>query len=170
MKVLVISDTHNNNYNASKVINKLTNKINVIIHLGDSSEDAFTLSTIFPSIPMYYVGGNWDSQSCNIFEQIVSFNGVKVLIAHGHKYGVNWGYDRISYAAEEKKVQAVLFGHTHFPFMQYINNILVMNPGSISLPRNNSVPSYGILDITDNGVLTSSVVGIYGKDDYRIIF
>lgn len=168
MKILIISDTHGNNKNVINVISNLKNKINLIIHLGDCDTDAQQIIQMYPTIPVEFIAGNCDFGSNSIREKILNINNNKILITHGHMYNVKWNYDRISYVGEEKKVQAVLFGHTHSPYMKYMGRVLVMNPGSISLPRDDLIPTYGIINITDNGVLTSSVVGIY-KDGYKVI-
>lgn len=169
MKILVMSDTHRNVNNAINLINYIGQKIDAIIHLGDCDKDAERIMKLYPNIPMYYVYGNCDFCSNVEDEQILSFNRIKILITHGHKYSVKWGYDKIAYVAKEKEVQIALFGHTHIAVIEYIDNILIMNPGSISLPRDSYIPTYGMLDINDNGLISPSIVGIYSKNDYRII-
>lgn len=169
MKLLIISDTHGNNSNVIKVIDNIRKKIDIIIHLGDCEKDSQKLSKSYAEIPLYIVSGNSDFNSSALTEQILEFNGSKILITHGHKYNVKWNYDNIYYAAKQMNVQAVLFGHTHSPIIEYRDSVLLMNPGSISLPRDTAIPSYGIIDINDSGVLKPSIVGIFGKNDYRII-
>lgn len=169
MKLLIISDTHGNNINVIKVIKTIGSKINSIIHLGDYDEDIKIISNEVPNIPIHCVAGNCDFNSLTPKEQILTFNGTKILISHGHKYNVKWGYDKIFYTAQEREVQAILFGHTHIATIEYRKSILLMNPGSISEPRNTAIPSYGIIDITDSGLLQPSIVGIFGNSDYRVI-
>lgn len=169
MKILIISDTHRNINNAVRVIECIKQSISAIIHLGDCDKDAERIMKLYPEIPMYYVYGNCDFCSATVAQQIISFNRVKVFITHGHKYDVKWEYDKLAYAARENQAQVALFGHTHMAVIKYIDNILLMNPGSISLPRDNYIPKYGILDINDDGLVKPSIVGIYGKNDYRII-
>lgn len=169
MKLLIISDTHGDNTNAIRVIKTINSKINSIIHLGDYDEDAKIILHEFPNIPIYYVAGNCDFASSTLKEQILTFNGTKILITHGHRYNVKWNYDRIFYLAKERGVQAVLFGHTHIATIEYKESIVLINPGSISEPRNTSIPSYCIIDITDSGLLKASIVGVFGNDDYRVI-
>lgn len=70
-----------------------------------------------------------------------------VFILHGHTRGVKHGAEELLCAAKEKCADIVLYGHTHIPKSEYIDNMYVMCPGSI---RDGS---YGIVDITDNGIL-----------------
>ena len=56
-------------------------------------------------------------------------------------------YLNLEYAAEERKVDAALFGHTHRVFYDKHNRIAYMNPGSIGQPPYGIPPSYGILQV-----------------------
>ena len=60
MKLLVISDTHGYLSNARNVIERIGDKINGVIHLGDHDEDAKELQEEFSDIPFYYIRGNND--------------------------------------------------------------------------------------------------------------
>ena len=65
-----------------------------------------------------------------------------VYATHGHKYGPdNCGF--------LKKGDCLLYGHTHIPECREKDGILIMNPGSVSIPKNNSRHSYMIYE---NGV------------------
>ena len=55
-------------------------------------------------------------------------------------------------AAREEGCSVALYGHTHVPDVSYCKDVLVMNPGSISRPRQASGrPTYGIVTIGSNG-------------------
>ena len=46
-----------------------------------------------------------------------------------------------------------MFGHTHIPLIEYGDGIVVMNPGSISYPRQEGKrPSYILMDIDKKGM------------------
>lgn len=72
--------------------------------------------------------------------------GERIIYAtHGHVYN------------EQKlpplqKGDVLLHGHTHVPACVEHENYLYVNPGSVSIPKENSAHSYLILE--DNGVLT----------------
>ncbi|MCT4685866.1 metallophosphoesterase family protein [Vallitalea sp.] len=149
MKILVISDTHGNLRNAIEVI-KYTGDINRIIHLGDYERDVEELE-IISNVPIDFVPGNCDFSSYAPSEKILNFYDLKILITHGHYYNVKWEYNTILKAAKQKKVDIVLFGHTHVSLVENIDNITIINPGSISLPRDGKGCSFCILEIEENG-------------------
>ena len=86
----------------------------------------------------------------------VTLSGKKILFTHGDLYGVKSGMDSITALAREQGADIVLFGHTHIPFEKYVsceneNGLYLFNPGSIGIPYR-AETSYGVIDITDNGV------------------
>lgn len=145
MKILIISDTHGNLSNVIKILKKIKN-VNRIIHLGDNEKDAEELDVLY-NIPIDYVPGNCDFNSYAPSEKILTFNGIKILITHGHYYNVKFEYDTIIKTALDKKVDLVLFGHTHVALQKNIKDITLINPGSISLPRDGKRPSFAVLEI-----------------------
>lgn len=52
--------------------------------------------------------------------------------------------------AKENNIDFVVFGHTHIPTYETIDNITFINPGSLTYPRDGSDKSFGILTIDDN--------------------
>lgn len=44
------------------------------------------------------------------------------------------------------KGDVLLHGHTHIPCAKEVNGISICNPGSVSLPKGGTLPSYGILE------------------------
>jgi putative phosphoesterase len=151
MKLIVISDTH---HLTTKVISELKKIKNIdkIIHLGDFVQDGKKISEQL-SIPLVAVKGNCDFGDIKApLETIINVHNQKILICHGHKYGVKYGLDRLYYKALESNVDIVMFGHTHVCLNQRIENILFFNPGSPTLPRGNSKASYGSIDVNENSV------------------
>jgi putative phosphoesterase len=152
MKILVISDTHGDINKAEEVI-KSNNGINLIIHLGDYYRDAQKLASRFPEIPIEYIYGNSDFLIDGIpAEKVLELKGKKIFITHGHRYSVNWDYDKLYKKAEEMNVDILLFGHTHVPELVTRKNYYIVNPGSISDPRDDSNESYAIIDIDNERV------------------
>ena len=66
--------------------------------------------------------------------------GVRVFLSHGHV----WGPDGQLPPLQAGTVVAT--GHTHVPTLRQVNGVWCFNPGSISIPKGGSVPSYAILD------------------------
>ncbi|TCK90498.1 hypothetical protein EDC19_2260 [Natranaerovirga hydrolytica] len=148
MKILVISDTHNEINNVVKII-KNNKSIDMILHLGDVQSDYKKIKQYyFENIT--YVSGNCDYISKYPKEKIIEIEGKKILMTHGHKYNVKWEYDTIKNIGFHNKVDGILFGHTHIPYLEENEDLVLMNPGSITLPRESSTPTYGILEIEKN--------------------
>lgn len=153
MKVLVISDTHGHISNAEKAIDS-NPEIEVIIHLGDYYKDAVCLSELYPNINFEFVSGNCDSNKALYSEKTLEIANNKIFITHGHNYSVKWSYKPILERAKAENAKLVLFGHTHIAVIEKINNILLLNPGSIAQSRSNLPESYAILDILDEDIRT----------------
>ena len=166
MKFLVFSDTHNYLNNVKNVINNFINDINAIIHLGDHDKDAKLLSEIYSNIDFYYIKGNNDYNLTTPESMIININNKKIIITHGHKQNVYWGYDSIYYWAQENLADAVFFGHTHKPFNSKLDNIYLFNPGSISMPRGIKNPTFGIFEVDDYGNMNGKIMNYLNEDNF----
>ena len=151
MKILIFSDSHRYVADMEHVIKGIGQYVSCVLHLGDCCADAEILSYKYPELRFLWVRGNCD-YSCESTDKIFSLDGKRIFITHGHKYYVKADYQRIVYAALEREADACFFGHSHKPAVFYEHGILFMNPGSISEPRGASQPSYGVVDISKNGL------------------
>lgn len=136
MKIAVISDTHR----IKKYIELSKEYIggcDVLIHLGDDSEDLKELAKDFKG-EVYGVRGNCDYISKYPKEQLLVIGKKRVFITHGHFYGVKDGMMNIICKGLEVGADIILFGHTHIPMIEEYKGLLLMNPGSVSLPKINS--------------------------------
>lgn len=135
MLIAVISDTHRMN-NYISIAKEHIKKADIIIHLGDNVEDAEEILKDFKG-EVYIVSGNCDYGNKYSKEGILNVEGIKIFFTHGDLYGVKYGLNNIYYKGKELNADIVLFGHTHISMIEKYDNITLMNPGSISLPRNN---------------------------------
>lgn len=72
-------------------------------------------------------------------------------MTHGHNYYVSLDLKVIEQEAVARGMDIVMFGHTHRPVIIVKDNITLINPGSISYPRQaDGIPTYIILEINDN--------------------
>lgn len=133
MKIAVVSDTHrlSNHINLAK---KLIKNADVLIHLGDVTDDLDDLADGFNG-EVYAVRGNCDFSRKYPKEQLLVLGGKKIFITHGDTYGVKYVLTEIFFKAKEINADIVLFGHTHQRLIAEEEGILFMNPGSVSLPR-----------------------------------
>ena len=75
--------------------------------------------------------GNGDFGSDQPLEELITLEGVRILLLHGHTHAVKYGIDRLLYYAQEKEVQAVLYGHTHAADIAYERGIFLVCPGAM---------------------------------------
>ena len=126
-KILITSDTHRRDGNLLEVIQNEA-PFDMFIHLGDAegSEDMITswCKEQNPDCEVYMVLGNND------------------FFSH---------LDREK-EAQDRGVQIAMFGHTHKPYLERRGDLTVLNPGSLSFPRQEGRrPSYMLMDLDDEG-------------------
>ncbi|MCR5720242.1 MAG: metallophosphoesterase [Lachnospiraceae bacterium] len=145
MKILIVSDSHRENSNLLKVLDKV--KPDALIHCGDIEGSEYVVSTA-AGCPVYMVSGNNDYFSDLPQEKEVTLEGVKIWIVHGHRQRCYMGVGLLVDEAAQKGADVVCYGHTHMPSVQCESGIWAVNPGSISYPRQqNRKPSYCIMEI-----------------------
>ena len=72
----------------------------------------------------------------------------KVFMTHGHYYYVSAGTETLKQEARARGAQIVLFGHTHRPVIDYTDDVIAVNPGSISYPRQEGHrPSFVMMEL-----------------------
>ena len=133
MLIAVISDTHKMNRYINIAKDYIKNA-DVLIHLGDNSEDIDNLSEGFKG-DVYCVRGNCDESNRYPKEQYIELEGFKIFFTHGDLYGVKRSVNMLYYRAKELEADIALFGHTHQQMIEEYNGVILMNPGSISLPN-----------------------------------
>ena len=154
-KILITSDTHRRDGNLLEVIQNEA-PFDMFIHLGDAegSEDMITswCKEQNPDCEVYMVLGNNDFFSSLPREKEIMAGNYRVFMTHGHYYYVGSGIEDLKREALARGADVAMFGHTHIPLIEYGDGIVVMNPGSISYPRQEGrMPSYMIMDLADDG-------------------
>jgi hypothetical protein len=130
------------------------------VHLGDYANDLLGFASAYPHLTLCAVGGNCDYGTHLERERMLAINGRSLLLVHGHTQNVKTGLDRLAYYAEEKQAHVCLFGHTHQPAMFDRGRVFFFNPGSVSLPRDGGPGGYGLLQISDNGIIKGTLLNI----------
>ena len=88
-------------------------------------------------------------------EQIfLSIDGIEMLAVHGHK----------AFPAV-KSGSVILSGHTHIPKLEETDGVIYMNPGSVSIPKENSHHGYMIFE---HGIFTWKDFDGNVKNEYEI--
>ena len=133
MKILIISDTHRVHKYYDKMF-EIEGSADLLIHLGDVEGGEYYIEQT-AGCPVQMVAGNNDWFTQLPKEKVFLIGNKRVLITHGHYYHISSGYDRILQEALRRNVDIVMFGHTHRPVQEERLGVLLLNPGSISLPR-----------------------------------
>ena len=167
MKILVISDIHGSTYYANK-INEIYAKEepDKIILLGDlyyhgprnpltKEYNPMEVSKVLNSFKdkLQCVKGNCDAEVDEMISEFefqdsikLELSGKKFFFTHGHKYNIN---------NIPENVDVLIYGHLHTGFIKKQEQVICVNSGSISLPKNNTPNSY--LIITDNEIILKDV-------------
>lgn len=156
MRILVVSDTHGKHGGFDKALEE-AGKIDFLIHLGDTEGGEFYIEAAC-GCPAYILAGNCDFFSHNLREMEIDFGGKKVFMTHGHCYQVRSGVERIAAEGKARGADVVMFGHTHKPFLEVVDGITVLNPGSIAFPRQtDKKASYALMQIDARGKATFEI-------------
>lgn len=162
MKILVMSDSHGAYPVLQRVFEKY-GEADLLIHLGDGEREVSRLVQTHPELEkkLYYLKGNCDTGHL-VFPTLPSLTltlpfGHRIFAAHGDYYRVKYGTSRIKYEAESRKADIVLYGHTHVGECRYEDGIYIINPGSLSCPRDGKKPGFVLLDVCKSGILPNTV-------------
>lgn len=154
MKVLIVSDTHGREQNLAEALEQ-TGPIDQLIHLGDVEGGVEHIRELAGDAPAAIIAGNNDFFCDLPNERIFTLGGHRIFMTHGHGYFVHSGTLYLKREARKKGADIVMFGHTHKPYMEEDNELLVLNPGSLSLPRQEGHrPTYIVMEIADDGQIS----------------
>lgn len=152
MNILVLSDSHGSVAAMEQAVEQT--RPDLVIHLGDCWKDAEALHTRFPAIPLEQVPGNCDYRPLESAEKLLCLQDKRILLCHGHTYGVKQSLTTAGFAAEAQNLDLFLFGHTHRPFSDRRGKCLFLNPGSIGAPTH---PAFALVTL-QNGALDANLL------------
>lgn len=144
MKLLIFSDNHRNRENILTMLSQETT-VDRIISLGDSEMSEIELS----NLNIIGVKGNYPFEPDFPYELHFEFEGWKFLLTHGHHYSVKSGITRLYEAAINKEMDVACFGHTHNAYLEDLDDVVLLNPGSLAYPKNSFYPSYALVTVTE---------------------
>lgn len=151
MKILIVSDTHGSLKGLQAAL-EAEGVPDWILHLGDVDRQEDEILALAPKSRFACVRGNNDYYTNLSDELFLEIGGYKIWMTHGHRYQVYSGTDMIKNTGIMKGADIVMHGHTHTPFIDIDeeNKITVINPGSISQPRQiGRQPSYIVMELED---------------------
>jgi putative phosphoesterase len=149
---MIVSDTHRKLRTLEQALSN-EGEIDMLIHLGDFEGDDEAIAGMC-GCKMLIVPGNNDFFTGYPKEIETEIAGRKVLITHGHYYMVSLDLRTIEDEARSRGMDIVMFGHTHKPVIQTINGVTLINPGSLSYPRQQDRKcSYIMMEVDDENEL-----------------
>ena len=166
MTLLILSDSHGRPDRIDEALRRV--KPDGLLFAGDGLRD-LTYREI--PCPFWAVAGNCDWISTPLIinggllepetEELVTLEGIRILLIHGHKYGVKSGLGQAVARAVQRDADVLVFGHTHIPLelrlspdsgradFSVTKPLTVFNPGSLG-DRN---ASFGTLTVRGGQIL-----------------
>lgn len=161
MKLFFISDIHGSKYWVSRALEKFEReRADQIVILGDLMyhgprnplPEEYNPQEVANLLNQYKdrivsVRGNCDSEVDQMLLEfpilseyaILFYEGRRIFATHGHHF-------HIDNLPNLSKNDGFIQGHTHLPVAEKRGDVLVFNPGSVSLPKENNPNSYAVLD------------------------
>lgn len=149
-RIMIVSDSHRRHGNLAEILER-EGHIDKLIHLGDfEGED--DLIRDLAGCDVIFVPGNNDFFSQYDKEVELQIGKYKVLLTHGHYYYVSLDLQTIRNEGIGRGVDIVMFGHTHRPVISVEDKITLINPGSISYPRQQDKKcTYIMMEVDEQG-------------------
>jgi putative phosphoesterase len=146
--LLVLSDTHGNLPALEAVLHWAGGRaIDTAVFLGDGDSDLAPASAAAGFICRWEkVRGNGDYNSAVPESAALDFSGCRFFLTHGHRYALYNGYCLLGAAARKAGANAALFGHTHVPFLNEEDGVLLINPGSVGRPRSRIGATFAVIE------------------------
>lgn len=132
-RILVVSDSHGRNENVQRAIEK-AGKFDIMIHLGDVGNEYREVERM-AGVPTYIVAGNNDYARGLLERNIIEIGGHRIYATHGHRQNVHFGVELLYYLGLENDCDIVMYGHTHVPYLDEKDDVTILNPGSLTYPR-----------------------------------
>lgn len=148
-RILLVSDNHGHMGEMMELAEKVGH-VDYVLHMGDNEGTADRIRSLF-DCPVVLVNGNCDHWSMEQDEEILDIEGHRIFMCHGHHQGVNWDLSGMESAAHEYGCDIALYGHTHVPKINYLPDMMIINPGSISKPRQDGRKcSFALLELVED--------------------
>jgi len=168
-RIFVVSDTHGGLSNWEKFRREFLKEADLLIHAGDvlyhgprnplpEGYDPRGLVEELNNlkVPLVFCRGNCDADVDQLLLRYpLSFpyaycfvNGCKIVVTH-YLEGIR---------VEDFQVDLLICGHTHVPTIERRGKTMILNPGSLALPKGSS-PSFAIIDLEEGKAEVLSLEG-----------
>lgn len=148
MKVLILSDSHGWEDEIQLLVDRHKEEVDAILHCGDSelTADSSCLEEVTT------VRGNCDFGADFPEEVVKDVKGTRFFVAHGHLLNIKMTAMNLLYRGEEEGAHILCHGHSHIPVAVQEGDKIIINPGSIRLPRQYPVGSYVIVEVAEEQI------------------
>lgn len=170
MRIGVIADTHIPDLMRELPVRALEvfSGVDLIFHAGDIC-DLAVLQQLEPIAQTFAVFGDQDQLRVRHYlqeKQCLEFSNRRVGLVHGHRAWEGDWLKRLAFRFNPTlraealyehvlsaftNVDAVVFGHSHAPYIRMHGGVLLFNPGS-AVPRNGQPGTVGILEIGTHAI------------------
>lgn len=150
-KIVIISDTHGDKVNYKRILEQ--EKADIAIHAGDYCINYDIVKESFD----YVVCGNNDFEGQEILD--FEIEGFKIRLMHGHQFPTFLSNRQKLYRylldyVKDNQIDILITGHTHIEHYMNANNNIILNPGSLSFPRNSTITrTYAVLELDNKTVI-----------------
>ena len=161
MKIVVLSDTHipASSDTLPEIVKEELKDADMIIHAGDLSEPS-VYEELKNIAPVEAVVGNMDAHKLRRElpeKKILQIKNFRIGLVHGDGPPDNIiNYVRGRFANE--KLDCIIYGHSHDPKIETIDNTIYFNPGSPTDEIFAPYKSFGILEVNDK--LTPKIIKV----------
>lgn len=152
--IALFADSHGNRRRFARAIEIAADKgpVDAALQLGDHASDAVLLGEMRPDWPFFAVRGNNDYMDQNTpSELLLSVGERKIYASHGHYHSASVRTEKLAQRALSMGADVAAYGHTHVAQLDVVDGITVINPGSVSLPRDGNDPCFALLYLTEDG-------------------
>lgn len=166
MKLLIASDIHGSVKYTKKIIDVFDESFDYLILLGDhlyhgprnDLPNEYYPKEVLELLNKHKddiiaIKGNCDSEVDEMVldfklhkDYILEVNNKKIYLTHGHKYNI----DNLPPISD---IDYLFYGHFHTSFILEKDGLVILNPGSVSLPRDGK-HSYAIMEGNDIKIMT----------------
>ncbi|WP_301109548.1 metallophosphoesterase family protein [Sporosarcina sp.] len=152
MKIVITGDTHipgRGKVLPPRLVQECETA-DLILHTGDwKSFEVYEMLSEFAEVRG--VTGNVDDDEMKKkfpLQQVIEAEGVRIGIVHGHGEKKTTEKRAVE-AFKGVPLDVLVFGHSHIPMLRYINQTLVINPGSPTDKRKLPYYSFAILHVDE---------------------
>ncbi|MGI5984368.1 MAG: metallophosphoesterase [Clostridiales bacterium] len=153
MKLAVFSDSHGRPDAMLRAVKH--HSPDMIIHLGDGGTDVDRIKDQFPQTPLKAVKGNCDFNSALPEIELFDIGKVKILITHGHLFGVKRNLSSLIERAIGLEADIVMYGHTHIADYFKVGKLNILNPGTCGYSPS---ASFAEVTISDSGEILCRIL------------